>query len=126
MRRLAIYALAAALCLPALPHAQGGLDPKPAVWRGVAFGPEQAMEGDFTVNIQISTFHADGAPKGQDDWLAGWQDRPGDDGGIVRRYHIRFVGRRAAARGQYGPGGAYGGEVLIDRLVSARLLIGGG
>ena len=126
MRLPIAAALAAALLLPAVAAAQDALDPNPTVWHGIQFGPEQAFEGDYTVNIQTSAFHADGGAKGADDWLAGWQDRPGDDGGIIRRYHIRFVGRRTTAAGSYGPGGRYPGEVLIDRLVSARLLIGGG
>lgn len=134
--RLAILVTVVAGAIAALPAsspAQGTaaqepppLDPQPATWHGVAFGPEQAFEGDFTVDVQTSAFHADGAPKGQDDWLVGWPDRPGDDGGIVRRYHIKFVGRRTTTAGAYGPGGTRPGEVLIDRLVSARLLIGGG
>lgn len=124
MRHAACLAIAAALLLPSAVAAQEALDPLPLVVRGTAFGAEQVFEGDFTVSSQQSAFHPDGAPRGQDDWLEGWADRPGDNGGIVRRYHIRFVGRRSAAPGKYGPGGAYANQVLIDRLVSARLLIG--
>ena len=126
MRFLAMTALAAALIGPGLACAQDApLDSNPTTWHGVAFGPEQAFEGDFTSDYQTSRFHADGAPAGQDDWLAGWRDRAGDGGGIVRRYHLTFVGRRTAAPGQYGSLGKYPNEVLITRLVSARLLIGG-
>jgi len=112
--------------LGAIAQVDPPLDPFPVVVRGAAFGGEQIFEGDFTVDAQLSTFHADGAPREALDWLEGWQDRPGDSGGIVRRYHIRFVGRRTAAPGQFGPGGAYANRMLLDRLISARLLIGAG
>ena len=125
MRRVTALAVTLAF-LPLAAVAQETLDPLPVVVRGAAYGGEQVMEGDLAVNIQTSPFPADGAPKGADDWLEGWRDRPGDDGGIIRRYHVRFVGRRTAAPGTYGPGGAYQNKVLIDRLISARLLIGGG
>ncbi|THD62791.1 hypothetical protein [Phenylobacterium sp.] len=130
MRFLAMTVLAAALIAPSLLTPSGAraqdtpLDPNPATWHGAAFGPEQVFEGDYANDFQTSRFHAEGAPAGQDDWLAGWQDRPGDGGGILRRYHLKFVGRRTAAPGQYGGLGKYPNEVLITRLVSARLLIG--
>jgi hypothetical protein len=123
MRFLASAVLAAAVLVPAAAHAQPALDTNPTTWRGVALGPEQIFEGDYTVDQQTSVFKADGAA--QADWLAGWEDRPGDNGGITRRYHIRFIGRRTTQPGQYGSLGRYAGEVLVTRLISARVLIGG-
>jgi hypothetical protein len=112
-----------ALALLATPAAgQTPMDPNPATWRGVAMGPEQVFEGDYTVDEHTSVFKADGAP-GDGDWLSGWEDRPGDNGGITRRYHIRFVGRRTVNPGQYGSLGKYANEVLLTRLITARLLI---
>lgn len=120
--RLAIP-LALGLTLAALPAAaQTTLDPNPSTWRGLAMGPEQIFEGDYTVDEQTSVFLADG--ERQRDWLAGWQDRPGDNGGIERRYHIRFIGRRTVQPGQYGSLGKFAHEVLITRLLSVRVLIG--
>jgi hypothetical protein len=126
VRAAAAVSLAAALLGPSAAIGQETLDPIPILIHGVAFGAEQTLEGDYTVDIQTSAFHPAGAPKGQDAWLEGWTSRRGDDGGIVRRYHIRFVGRHTVAPGRYGPGGAYADEVVIDKLISARLLIGGG
>ncbi len=128
MRSLVPAALALALIAPTA-QGQGQaqpptLDPNPATWRGVAMGPEQIFEGDYAVDQQTSVFKADGAAVA--DWLAGWEDRPGDNGGITRRYHIRFIGRRSLQPGQYGSLGKYANEVVITRLLSQRLLIGGG
>ncbi|MDB5464592.1 MAG: hypothetical protein JWP23_2981 [Phenylobacterium sp.] len=128
MRVLLIAALAAALiglvltCGLAL--AEDALDPAPMTWRGVQLGGEQVFEGDFTTNFETSVFRPDGATKAEPLWLAGWEDRPGDNGGLTRRYHIRFVGRRTVESGRYGGLGAYRHEVLITRLISARVLIG--
>jgi hypothetical protein len=122
MRCLALAALAVAIVAPAAALAQAALDPQPSTWRGVAMGPEQIFEGDYTVDQQTSVFKGDGAAEA--DWLAGWEDRPGDNGGITRRYHIRFIGRRTAQAGKYGSLGKYAGEVLITHLISARLLVG--
>ena len=102
--------------------AQTALDPAPTTWRGVAMGPEQIFEGDYAIDEQTSAFKADGAAEA--DWLVGWEDRPGDNGGITRHYHIRFIGRRSAQAGKYGSLGKYGHEVLITHLLSARVLIG--
>lgn len=123
MRVLAIAMLAATLIAPGLAQSQDTLDPAPMPWRGVTMGAEQVFEGDYTVNYQTSTFLPDGVPKAQTLWLAGWQDRPGDEGDLPRRYHLRFVGRRTVEAGKYGSLGAYAHTVLISRLISARLLI---
>jgi hypothetical protein len=122
MRVLLLAVVVATFSASAL--AQPTLDPNPTTWRGMAFGPEQIFEGDYTVDQQTSRFRASGG--GEPDWLAGWDDRPGDNGGLVRRYHIRFIGRRTVQPGRYGSLGRYAGEVLITHLLSARLLIGGG
>jgi hypothetical protein len=128
MRFLVIATLAAAMiglvlaCGLAL--AEDALDPTPTTWRGLQLGGEQVFEGDFTTNFETSVFIADGAAKADTLWLAGWEDRPGDNGGLTRRYHIRFVGRRTVEPGRYGGLGAYRHEVLITRLISTRVLIG--
>lgn len=90
------------------------------VWRGARMGPEQVYEGDFATDYQTSVL------KTADEtvWLSGWQDRPGDNGGIMRRYHIRFVGRHTLEPGKYGSLGAYPHTILLTRLISARVLIG--
>lgn len=125
MRRLAIATLAVLLIAPGLATGQDqALDPKPTTWRGLLMGPEQIFEGDYVNNYDTSAFRADGAPPAEAMWLSGWQDRPGDGGGITRRYHIRFVGRRTVEPGKYGALGAYAQTVLLSRLISARLLIG--
>jgi hypothetical protein len=124
MRMLVIAALAAGLLGSAAARGQDALDPGPIVWHGAQMGPEQVFEGDYANDFDISAFHADGAPPTEKMWVAGWQDRPGDGGGIMRRYHLRFVGRRTLEPGKYGALGAYPHTVLITRLISARLLIG--
>jgi hypothetical protein len=129
MRFLVIAALAAALMgivlASGLALAEDALDPAPITWRGVQLGGEQLFEGDFTINFETSVFRPDGAPKADAMWLAGWEPRPGDNGDLPRRYHIRFVGRRTAEPGRYGGLGAYKHTVLITRLISARVLISG-
>jgi len=122
MRFLAIAALAAALLAPAMAGAQDALDAAPMTWHGLQLGPEQVFEGTFTNDSQTSTFRPDGAAADVL-WLSGWEDRPGDGGSIVRRYHLRFVGRETVAPGKYGPMGGYRNEVLLTHLISARLLI---
>jgi hypothetical protein len=125
MRLLALAAVAAMLVAPGLSAGQDQpLDPKPITWRGLQMGPEQVFEGDFTNNYDTSAFRAAGASAGETMWLFGWEDRPGDGGGITRRYHIRFVGRRTVEPGKYGALGAYPHTVLLTRLLAARLLIG--
>lgn len=128
MRYLLIATLAAAfigiVLASGLAMAEDALDPTPMTWRGMQMGAEQVFEGDFTINYETSVFIPDGAPKADAVWLAGWQERPGDNGGLTRRYHIRFVGRRTAEPGRYGSLGAYRNEVLITRLLAARVLIG--
>jgi len=126
MRLLATAVLALALAIGAEPTLAGGqdaLDSKPTTWRGVPFGPEQVFEGEYAINFETSVFTPDDAPRAEAVWLAGWEDRPGDNGGAIRRYHLRFVGRHTADPGRYGGLGAYRHEVLITRLISARLLI---
>jgi hypothetical protein len=125
MRLLALAAVAAALVAPGLAAGQDPpLDARPITWRGLQMGPEQVFEGDFTNTYDTSAFRADGAAAGETMWLSGWEDRPGDGGGITRRYHIRFVGRRTVEAGKYGALGAYPHTVLLTRLLTARLLIG--
>ena len=124
MRFPVILALAAALAFPGLASGQDALDPKPITWHGAQFGGEQVFEGDYTVDFEASSFRPDGAPPADAMWLAGWEDRPGDGGGIIRRYHLRFVGRQTVEPGKYGSLGAYRHIVLITHLVSARVLIG--
>jgi hypothetical protein len=124
MRLAALAVLAAVLLAPALAVAQETLDANPITWRGVQMGPEQVFECDYANDYQTSAFHADGAPAAEKMWLSGWTDRPGDGGGLVRRYHIRFVGRRTVEPGKYGALGAYPHQVLIDKLLTQRLLIG--
>jgi hypothetical protein len=123
MRFIAIAALAVALALPGLAAGQDALDARPMTWRGVELGPEQLFEGDYTIDYQTSAFRPTGAAEADALWLSGWEERPGDGGGITRRYHLRFVGRQSAAPGKFGGLGAYRHEVLISRLVSSRLLI---
>ncbi|THD51287.1 hypothetical protein [Phenylobacterium sp.] len=128
MRYRLIATLAAAfigiLLASGLALAEDALDPTPMTWRGLQMGPEQIFEGDYSNDFDTSVFHADSTPTRETMWLSGWQDRPGDGGGIMRRYHIRFVGRRTAEAGKYGALGAYPHTVLISRLISARVLIG--
>jgi hypothetical protein len=125
MRLLFIAALAAALIAPSLAVGQDQpLDARTITWRGLQMGPEQIFEGDYANNYDTSAFHADGAAASETMWLSGWEDRPGDGGGISRRYHIRFVGRRTLEPGKYGALGAYAHTVLLTHLLSARLLIG--
>jgi hypothetical protein len=128
MRFLLIASLAAALIglvlATGLALAEDALDPTPLTWRGMQLGGEQVFEGDFTVNYETSAFRPDGAQKAEAMWLAGWTERPGDNGDPGRRYHLRFIGRRTAEPGRYGGLGAYRHEVLITRLISARALIG--
>ena len=123
MRFPAVAALAAALIAPSLAWSLE-LDTRPITWRGVQLAGEQTYEGDFTTNFETSTFRPDGAAAAEAMWLAGWEDRPGDDAALPRRYHIRFVGRRTVEPGRYGSLGAYKHTVLIVRLMSARVLIG--
>ena len=127
MRYLLIATLAAAfigiVLASGLALAEDVLDPTPMTWRGVPMGPEQVFEGDFSNDFDTSAFHADGAPPTERMWLAGWKDREGDGGGIMRRYHLRVIGRRTVEPGKYGALGAYSHTVLITRLLSARLLI---
>ena len=94
------------------------------MWRGVQMGPEQHFEGDLTINFETSAFRPDGAAAADAMWLAGWEERPGDNGDLPRRYHIIFIGRRTVEAGRYGSLRAYGHTVLVTRLVSQRLLIG--
>ncbi len=103
---------------------QEALDPVAMVWRGVQLGAERVFEGNLSVNFETSTFRADNASEADTVWLSGWQDRPGDNGGTMRRYHIRFVGRQTMEPGKFGSRGAYKQTVLITRLISTRLLIG--
>lgn len=124
MRILAIAAAVAALLAPGAALGQETLDAAPTTWRGLQMGPEQVFEGDFTTDFETSTFRPDGAAKADALWLAGWDDRPGDNGGITRRYHLRFIGRRTVEPGKYGSLGAYKHTVLITHLISARVLIG--
>lgn len=124
MRLPAILALALVLATPGLAASQETLNAAPMTWHGVQLSGEQVFEGDYTINYQTSAFRPDGAPAPDAVWLAGWQDRPGDNGGITRVYHLRFVGRQTAEPGKYGSLGAYKHTVLITRLISARLLIG--
>jgi hypothetical protein len=98
MRSLAIATLAIALAAPALAQDDGPLDAHPMTWRGAQLGAEQVYEGDFTTDYQTSVLHT--GPETV--WLSGWQDRPGDNGGITRRYHLRFVGRHTLQPGRYG------------------------
>jgi len=127
MRILVAASLAGALMALApvcgAAFAQEALDARPLAWRGVQFGAEQVFEGDYTVDYDTSAFVPAAAAPQQALWLAGWEDRPGDDGGITRRYHLRFVGRETVEPGRYGALGAYRNEVLISRLISSRLLI---
>jgi hypothetical protein len=123
MRFLAIAFAALLLAAPALAQDDGPLDPNPTTWRGARMGPEQVYEGDFTVNYETSVFHVDGTPPGETVWLSGWQDRPGDGGGITRRYHIRFVGRHTLQPGKYGGLGAFPHTILVSRLISPPRLI---
>lgn len=123
MRLFAIAALAISLVSPSIALGQETLDPAPMTWRGLQLGPEQVFEGDFTTNYNSSIFIPDGAPKTEAMWLAGWNERPGDNGDLPLRYHIRFVGRRTAEPGRYGSLGAYKNTVLITKLISERLLI---
>lgn len=125
MRASALILAGALLTLAGVAGAQEEtLDPIPLVVRGVVFGPQQIFEGDYANDAQTSRFNPKGAPPAEADWLVGWEDRPGDGGGILRRYHIRFVGRRTVSPGPYGGPGRYANEVMIDRLISARVLIG--
>jgi hypothetical protein len=123
MRLLTFLAFAGALAASGLTSGQEALDAKPMTWRGVQLGPEQVFEGDYTNDYETSVFRPDGAAAGDAMWLSGWQDRPGDGGGITRRYHLRFVGRQTVEPGKFGGLGAYGQEVLISRLISSRVLI---
>jgi hypothetical protein len=123
MRFLAIVAVVAVLAPPGLALGQEGLNPTPLAWHGLQLGAEQVFEGDYTNDSQTSTFRPDGAAAAGTLWLSGWEDRPGDGGSIVRRYHLRFVGRETVQPGPYGPLGGYRNEVLLTRLISARLLI---
>jgi hypothetical protein len=113
------FALASGLAL-----GEEALNPTPMVWRGLQMGPEQIFEGDYSNDFDTSAFHPDSAPARESMWLSGWEDHPGDGGGIMRRYHIRFVGRRTLEAGKYGALGAYPHTVLLTRLISARVLIG--
>lgn len=123
MRFAAIAVAVAVLAAPGLALGQEGLDPGPTTWHGLQLGPERIFEGDYTNDFETSAFRPDGAPAAETLWLSGWEDRPGDGGSIVRRYHLRFVGRQTIQPGQYGPLGRYRNEVLLIRLVSSRLLI---
>jgi hypothetical protein len=120
MRSLAIAAIVLALAAPALAQDDGPFDTRPMTWRGAQLGAEQVYEGDFTIDYQTSVLHT-GA---ETVWLSGWQDRPGDNGGITRRYHLRIVGRHTLQPGRYGGLGAYPHTILMTRLISARVLIG--
>jgi hypothetical protein len=128
MRYLLIAALAAAFIgiAPAsgLALAEDALDPTPMTWRGLQMGPEQIFEGDYSNDFDTSAFRPDSTPASEAMWLSGWKDGPGDGGGIMRRYHVRFVGRRTVEAGKYGALGAYPHTVLLTRLISARVLIG--
>jgi len=127
MRYLLIASLAAAfigiVLASGLSMAQDALDTRPLAWRGLQLGPEQHFEGDLIINFETSAFRPDGAPAADAMWLAGWDEHPGDNGDLPRRYHILFVGRRTAEPGKYGGLGAYRHTVLITRLISQRLLI---
>jgi hypothetical protein len=129
MRLPLAIVLAAVLAAPGLAPLRAraqepALNPAPMTWRGVELGPEQVFEGDYTIDYQTSVFRPDGAPPGEAVWLSGWEDRPGDNGGITRRYHLRFVGRRTVEPGKYGGLGAYKHTILLTHLISWRLLIG--
>lgn len=123
MRLLTLLAFAGALAASGLASGQDALDTKPMTFRGVQLGPEQVFEGDYTNDYETSVFRPDGAAAADAMWLAGWQDRPGDGGGITRRYHLRFVGRQTVEPGKFGGLGAYRQEVLISRVISSRVLI---
>lgn len=123
MRLLATAALSAALLAPTLALAQEPLNSAPMVWHGVQLGAEQVFEGDYAIDYRTSVFRPEGAASAEALWLAGWADRPGDNGALGRRYHLRFVGRQTMEPGQYGGLGAYKHTVLITHLISARLLI---
>ena len=127
MRLAAAAVIAAALLGPAAASAQDAgppdakpLDSGPMIWRGAKMGPEQVYEGDFTIDYQTSVLKLEGETV----WLSGWQDRPGDNGGFTRRYHVRLVGRHTLEPGKYGGLGAYPHTILMTRLISARVLIG--
>ncbi len=124
MRNPAMILTLAALFAPLLAMGQKALDPVAMSWHSVQLGAEQIFEGDLTVNFETSTFRPDGAPAADTVWLSGWADRRGDNGGITRRYHLRFVGRQTVEPGKFGSLGGYKQTVLITRLISTRLLIG--
>jgi hypothetical protein len=124
MRIPAMILTLAVLLAPLRAVGQEALDPVPMTWHGVQLGGEQVFEGDLTVNFETSTFRPDGAPAGDIVWLSGWEDRPGDNGGIIRRYHLRFIGRQTVEPGKFGSLGAYKQTILITRVISTRLLIG--
>ncbi len=121
MRAIALAVAVLALASSALAQDERPLDPNPIAWRGAQLGPEQVYEGDFTTDYQTSVLRLGGETV----WLSGWPDRPGDNGGIERRYHIRFIGRHTLEPGRYGGLGAYPHTILLTRLISARVLIGG-
>lgn len=123
MRLPAVVVLALAFIAPSLAASQEALSAAPMSWHGAQMGPEQLFEGDYSVDYQTSLFRPDGGTA-EALWLAGWEDRPGDNGALGRRYRLRFVGRRTVEPGKYGGLGAYKHTVLITRLLSARLLIG--
>lgn len=124
MRFFAAAAIILAVVSPALAQDDGPLDAKSMTWRGAQLGPEQVYEGDFTTDYQTSVLRLDGTAPRETVWLSGWQERPGDNGGLTRRYHIRFVGRHTLEPGKYGGLGAYAHTILLTRLISARVLIG--
>ncbi len=123
MRFSAILFMIAALASPSLAFSQDEpLNPNPMTWHGVQLGAERVFEGEFIINYETSTFRPDGAAAEDTVWLSGWEDRPGDSGGITRRYHLRFVGRQTIEPGKFGSLGAFRNNVLITKLLSARLV----
>jgi len=122
MRIATILVLLAASLAPLSASAQPALNPNPLIWHGVQLGGEEVYEGEFTVDYATSTFLADGASAQDAVWLSGWEDRPGDGGGITRRYHIRLIGRKSVEPGKFGSLGAYANTILLIKLLSARLL----
>lgn len=91
--------------------------------------PPQRMSGTWIDELEGSRFcpgrHScsyEQRPRIWLDWAKGIHPPPRQsEKDTTRRFDIEFVGRRTLYAGQYGHGGVFGHEIIVDRIISIKL-----